>query len=355
MCKQQSDNNFMNQYLEFQKKMFHTWQKSFMPNKEGKGSDSLTGKNPMDFFNEWMQASSNAFSKNMSFIKDYYPQGSMLGALEAYQNLYTFWNNLTSINDKENLENFYANWQKEYTKILSNHFTNFLPDSAQKLLKSHMDTYEMCLNTTKSFSTPWVNSFNESQALLGRSFMGDTDAFLNYAKLWRENYEKTFGRFFDVPALGLGKESLENNLKYADAFITYINTTNEFFVTLYKVGTETMEKIMTQYQDMLKKGTQPKTFKEFYEYWWKENEAAYINLFRTDDFSKLLSQVVDAGLVLKQNMDNFFEEQLDFLPFPKMSDMKSLYKTVYDLKREIRGLNRQMSNLVKNKNTNEIE
>ncbi|MCT4605814.1 MAG: hypothetical protein N4A64_06875 [Marinisporobacter sp.] len=355
MCKQQSDNNFMDQYFELQKKMLHTWQKSFIPNKEDSSSDSIKDKNLMDFFNEWMQASSDAFSKNMSFMKEHSPQGGMLGALETYQNLYSFWNNLTSIKNHESLEKFYTNWQEEYMKIFSNQFTSFLPDSAQKLLKNHMDTYQMLLSTGKNFYTPWINSFNKSQALLGRSFIGDTDAFLNYSKLWRKNYEKTFGRFFDIPALGLGKESLENNLKHADAFITYMNTTSEFFVTLYKVGTKTMENIMKEYQDMLKKGTQPKTFKEFYEYWWKENEAAYINLFRTDDFSKLLSQVVDAGLVLKQNMDNFFEEQLDFLPFPKMSDMKSLYKTVYGLKKEIRGLNRQMSDFVTNKNTKEIE
>ncbi|QZY55134.1 poly(R)-hydroxyalkanoic acid synthase subunit PhaE [Crassaminicella profunda] len=353
MCKQQSDNNFVDQYFELQKKMFHTWQESFIPTKKEKSSDPITGQNPIDFFNQWVHTSYDAFSKNINFMKENAAPNNMLGALESYQNLYKFWNNFTSINDKEQLEKFYSNWQKEYTKMISNHFMNFLPDSAQSLLKDPIDLYQTYLNTSKNFYTPWINSFNESQSLLGKSCMGDTDAFLNYSKLWRKNYEKTFGRVFDIPALGLGKESFENDLKRADAFITYMNTINEFFATIYKVGTETMENIMKEYQDMLKKGTQPKTFKEFYEYWWKENEAAYINLFKTDDFSKLLSQVVDAGLILKQNMDKFFEEQLDFLPFPKMSDMKSLYKTVYDLKKQVKNLNKQIINL--NKNTNDME
>ncbi|TCO77977.1 poly(R)-hydroxyalkanoic acid synthase subunit PhaE [Marinisporobacter balticus] len=354
MCTQQSDSNFMDQYFEFQKNMLHTWQKSFMPNREEKNTDPITEKNPMDFFNQWTNASYDAFSKNINFMKENTASHGMLGALETYQNLYKFWNNLILENDKAPLDKFYSHWQKEYTKMLSNHFMNFLPDSVQNLLKDPIDTYQMYLNTSKNFYTPWLNNFSASQSLLGKSFTGDQDAFLDYVKLYRKNYEKTFGKFFDIPALGLGKEHFENEMNRADAFISYTNTVNEFFVTIYKVGTETMEHIMKEYQSMLTKGTHPKTFKEFYEYWWQENEAAYTNLFKTDDFSKLLSQVVDAGLILKQNTDKFFEEQLDFLPFPKMSDMKSLYKTVYDLKKEIKNLNKEMKNLAKNNNTNEM-
>ncbi|WP_129596620.1 poly(R)-hydroxyalkanoic acid synthase subunit PhaE [Anaerophilus nitritogenes] len=356
MNTQQQNNNFLDQYIKLQKDMFQVWKESFfINNKEKECHHQIDEKSPIGLWNDWMNKSYQAFFKNINPIKESSTQWGMLNASEIYQSLYEFWKNLSTMHDQEQGEDFYTNWQKEYSKILSNHFMNYLPDFSKKLLKESMNTYEIYLNTSKNFYIPWINNLSEGQELLGKSFMGDADAFLEYGKLWRGNYEKTFGKVFDLPGIGIGKEYFENEMKRADAFVSYMNTVNEFFMNLYKVGSETMERIIKEHEKMLKNGSQPKTFKEFYEYWWRENEKAYMNLFKTDDFSKLLGKVVDAGLIVKQNMDKFFEEQLDFLPFPKMSHMKSLYKTVYDLKKEVKKLNKEIDDLIKNKDKNEMK
>lgn len=97
--------------------------------------------------------------------------------------------------------------------------------------------------------------------------------------------------------------------------------------------------------EMLKNGTQPKTFKEFYEYWSKENENAYQKLFNTEDFSKLLAEVVDSSMVFKMRCDNLMEEYISFMPIPTKTEINSLYKTVYELKKELKSVKKELKEL----------
>ena len=55
---------------------------------------------------------------------------------------------------------------------------------------------------------------------------------------------------------------------------------------------------------MLEEGTNPKLYKQFYEYWMKQNKVAYQNLIGTDEFSKLIEQVLEAGTNYRKNFDS---------------------------------------------------
>jgi predicted nucleic acid-binding Zn-ribbon protein len=106
-----------------------------------------------------------------------------------------------------------------------------------------------------------------------------------------------------------------------------------------------METIVQGYQRMGEDANQPKTFREFYQYWWTKNEDAYQNLFKTEEFSKLLGQVSEASFEFKKSFDQFLEQQLKLLPIPTKTDLDSLYKTVYELKKQVRAMAKKLSDL----------
>ncbi|QEK12936.1 hypothetical protein FQB35_11705 [Crassaminicella thermophila] len=351
-------NNFMGQWVDSQKKVIDMWQESFAPKDEKKDSAKVNNmeeamKNQMEIFNQWVEMMSDMFTKNISLFgggptKEVLDK--MMNSANIYSYLYRFWDELNkqaTANPTDYVQKVFSKWQNEYIKTFSNHFVSYLPEPTQNIFKESMEIYQMYFDNVKKFSQPWLENAKEFQKLMGTNIYQDKDAFFNYVKLWGENYEKTFGKFFDTPIMGINREYFEKQMESIDSFMKYTNTLSEFSATIFSVGLETMEKIAQDLQNMMQNESHPKTFKEFYEYWWRKNEEAYKNLFQTDDFSSLLAQVVDASVVFKKNYDKLLEQQLAFLPFPTKTDMNSLYKTVYELKKSVRKTRKELNELEK--------
>ena len=124
-----------------------------------------------------------------------------------------------------------------------------------------------------------------------------------------------------------------------------MTTYMEFFGQVFKVSQETMLKVITDYSEMLKEEKQPKTMEEFNKYWAREIDKSFDKIYLTDDFSKLISTVVDSTMELKKESDKLMEEYMAILPIPKKSDMDSLHKTIYNLKKEVRTLKKELDRL----------
>lgn len=342
-------NNMMGNWMDAQQKMFDTWKDSLHIQKE----DEKKEKNNNDFLQQWMGMNNDLLKNNMRLFGDMHSEdvfGKMLSSMDTYHKLYNFWKDLGQAmgeNNMDKIDDIFKEWQKNYMSTLADQFTAQLPKSMQNMVKESLEIYKTYGDTADKFMKPWIENSKNFQDAFTKAYMGDQDGFLAYTKIFRDNYEKTFGKVFQAPIMGMNREHFEKQMESMDAWMRYVNTTNEFFATMYRVGAETMENMITNYKDLLEKGNQPKTFKEFYEYWWKENEEAYKALFRTDDFSKLLSQLVDASMAFKKNFDDVLEEQLQVLPLPTKSDMNSLYKTVYHLKKEIKELKKEIKGLSK--------
>ena len=96
-------------------------------------------------------------------------------------------------------------------------------------------------------------------------------------------------------------------------------------------------------QEKLEKGESLTTFKDFYSVWYSVTEEAFEKLLFTDEFARVFDDFSDkyAQYMIAQN--KVYERMLAFLPIPTNKDMKSLYKTVYDLRKEVRDLKKALA------------
>jgi len=67
--------------------------------------------------------------------------------------------------------------------------------------------------------------------------------------------------------------------------------------------------------------------------WVKINEDAFVKVFGTPQFSKIFCEFAQKACEYKIYSDKVLEQLLDWAPFPKNSEMVSLYKTVYELRK----------------------
>ena len=94
--------------------------------------------------------------------------------------------------------------------------------------------------------------------------------------------------------------------------------------------------MVQKYLEMTEEGIQPKTFNEFYTYWSNELEKIFDSYFATPEYTKLLGQLSTAAMEYRIEMQNLLERYLADTPIVTRSEINSLYKTIYDLKKEIK-------------------
>jgi len=72
------------------------------------------------------------------------------------------------------------------------------------------------------------------------------------------------------------------------------------------------------------------------------NEKAYSVLFQTEAYAKMQGELLEASLEVRQHLFKLTELYLYDLPIALRSEMDDLYKTVFELKRKVRGLEKQL-------------
>lgn len=350
-----ADTNFMQPWLDFQKKMFDSWQVHLaggQPSEEKKDSNIFAQSvQPVhDALNKWVDVACNLYNHNLNQLGNVSPDyqeiiEKITNASSFNQVLGKFWEDLqTCITGKESDPyKIYTGWNENYTKLFSNQLGLFLPEQVKEFLGKGMDLYSLATASTHDFFKPWLDKAQNMHNLLLKSLTGDQAAYIEFIKLWQENFSSSFGKMLNIPQFSMNREQMQKQLTGISSLITFINTLNEYIATLVKTSQDTFEKITKDYQSMALDGTNPKTYKEFYEYWWKQNEAAYLQLFGTSEFARLIAQLLDAGVNFKKKYDDMLEKQLELLPYPTKTDMDSVYKTLDTLKREVRALKKELA------------
>lgn len=346
--------------------MLNLFQESInpQPRSEEKENNSsgwfeVSMKPVQDLMQKWMDMSSAFFDQSMKSIAEAYPQqqelvNKMLGSVNLYQNLKSFWESLNTaiVGPDSDVTEFYDKCKKDYVQMLNHNILPLWPEQVQNLFKQSMEIHDMAEESSKNMFRPWLQTANELQALLHKSIGGDQEAYVEFNKLWQENFSASFGKIFSIPQFSMNREMMQKQMHSINALISYINTMNQFMGTMVKVNQQTLQKIIKEYQQMVVAGTNPKTYKEFYDYWWKTNEEAYLKVFATPEFSEVMGKALDAGVNFKKEFDGLVEKQLEFLPYPSRNDMDSVYKTLDSLKREIRSLKKEIAALKEGKAKN---
>ncbi len=349
--------DYLNQFFTAQKNMFDAWQNTFTPNAGETKAENKPGADFMNF-SSFQQNTMENFKQLTDFYNNFFKNftGSpaeilqkMNQSMEIYNNLSKVWESLNAKNftpDFEGVQKIFDQWSSQYWKFIEDHYIAHLPEPLQRTYKQFSEVTESYQMVMKNFFMPWTEKSDQFNDLFFKmSSMNNFDSFIAVVKLWKENYDRSYKKLLNMPSMGINRELLEKQHDGIDKTITFMTTYMEFFGQVFKVSQETMLKVITDYSEMLKEGKQPKTMEEFNKYWAREIDKSFDKIYLTDDFSKLISTVVDSTMELKKESDKLMEEYMAILPIPKKSDMDSLHKTIYNLKKEVRTLKKELDRL----------
>ncbi len=335
-------------FFKQQEKMMEMWQKfskDNMPNFDGFAPQ----------FKEWQDVMASydplKYSQMMSkTANDVYEK--MMNSNTFYINLYEAWQNINKEMLQPNSEKFEKEIEKameKYDKILVDNFIPMIPKEFQGLFTNPYHYIKTLTSSFKDFYSPWKSISNEISAIYMEAILKDPAKLSEALALWKKGYNETFGALIKSPVVGSSREAIEQNNKMIDALINFLIVATEFSSKVNTVASEESKKAFEEYFELIQEGGDPKTFNEFYKFWSKSVEKAIDKYFFTDEFAKMIAFMADAGMKYKMESDKATEKFLEGSPIVTKSEMDSVYKNVYELKKEVKKLKKELAELKEDK------
>ena len=164
-------------------------------------------------------------------------------------------------------------------------------------------------------------------------------------KAWTGFHEKEIQPLLKIPQVGLTRVHQEKINRFADKFNTYQAAVTEFRMLLAVPMEKSFIEMRERLDKLREQGELADDFKVYYGMWIKVLESHYMSLFKTEEYSKALSRLLDETAAFKITGNDVLTEFLEFLPIPTNREMDEVYKELYTLKKQTRQANKKISNL----------
>ncbi len=265
----------------------------------------------------------------------------MMKANTYYLNLYKFWKEMEASQVQpvmDEVKKYTQEILEKYDLMFKDMVLPMLPQEFQAFAKEPMELMKQYAETSRNFFAPWLDNSKELRDLFAEGMIADKTKLGEFFELWRAQFDKTFGAMLLSPSMGINKELIEQQSKAFDTYINMLLLSTDFTSRIFAVQQENMDDMISKYLEMAEQGVQPKTFNEFYTYWSNELEKIFDSYFATPEYTKLLGQLSSAAMEYRIEMQQLLERYLVDTPIVTRSEINSLYKTIYDLKKEVKAM-----------------
>lgn len=344
-------NEFFDAWLKGQEKIFGGFLENAKKTQEfllGQMKPGFTGNTGGfdDFFSSWTKAVQQSMDptghSNMQVLRDNLSR--MLGGSNAYIKLYELWFPLMKAMQEKTLS---ADSYKDavdparYKELIDKVF-GFDLEAYKVLLNESLQLLELSSLSGQQFVKPWLTAAKASLDDIPQLAQGHPESLIKIFHSMFNAFDSTLGRAFHVPPVGKDREKIELVLRTIDDISVFAAKNIEFQHVIYTTGLTAMEKVVESLAGKIKAGGEVKKFDEFFDIWIDVSEKSYFDLFQTEEFSKLQGEVLDAGLYARTRFFKVMEMHLYDLPIVLRSEMDDHYKTVYELKKKVKSLEKRL-------------
>ena len=340
-------NDYIDSWMKTQQQAFATLRDQALQMQSYFQNNSAATDNP---FTNWTKASFQAFpmGADADLTKDIFSK--TLYGNDAMQKLYELWQPmLNAMRDKSINPNNYSDLtDPAKIKQVIDKLFNFDLDAMTQLPKhtaQHTNLYQQ-------FGKPWTDAAkNQSSNFMQGNFTQadmQPEALMVQMKAMYGMFENATGKLFSAPAVGKDREKMELLSKCAKAMSSFAANNIEYQQMMQSTGQEAMQEVVKELAKKVEAGEKFEKFDEFFALWIDTNEKTFYKLFQTKAFSQKRNALTDAGFNARKLYNEIIERELVELPIARRSEMDEVYKIVYDLRKQIKGLESQIQAL-KNK------
>lgn len=338
--------NMFNNWMNSQMNMGNDYVNNMQSNMKNMMGNMGVNPDMMGSYNNWMNTMNSTMQnmmKDMNGSSD--AKSAMTGMFnnaEMMMKMYELWMPMVKmVNDKTYTpEAFKSMFNPSLFKDMMDKALNMQPDFAKNMMdmNSIRGMFTNMMDMNKGNADQMRNMFANINPMNAGSFNNMNE---QYSKMWNMMNEAA------APMMKMmGNSSTSNSMNTANDMMNELNlfmmkNTQVQYAT-YNAGVEAMNEFAENVYTKMKNGDDMSNFMNVYSEWLNTNDKHLTQLFATAEYSKMQAELNTFGMKLKQNMNAQMEKAMQNVPVVPRSEMDELYKTVYELRKRVNMLEKQL-------------
>jgi hypothetical protein len=313
--------------------------------------------NAMNTFNTWSDTMKKTYQEMAAGLKNNFSREAFAGMFsnnDMYMKMYSMFSPIMSaIQNKTFTPDMMKNLvNPEAYKEMMDKMFNFAPNQLKEMYEKNMALFSGNMKKAMESGKTMFDSMKENSMfdMSGETFF--TNMLSQYQSV-NEGLKNTMSPFMKMMTPGADRNQLVSFADISDKLALYSIKNSQMQYMNYTVGNKALEAFGEKIYSNMQEGVEYKDFMALYNEWLSINDKVYVELFSTEEYSKLQAELSTISLTLKKEMSGQLEKMLVNVPVVPRSEMDELYKTVYELKKKVSSLEKQLEETAKvNMNNN---
>ena len=291
-------------------------------------------------YGEWVKQFSNMTSADTF--------KGMTNMSESMSKFFELWMPMfKSMNDKTfSADKFMEMMSPEKFKSFIDSFFKFMPEGSQKMMEQMNAQFvqfmkEMSQNGLSNYSA----MKHQMQQMPGMNQNPYSNAWEMYHN-WRTAMNEAVSPLTKLVNQNSQVKSVQVWNEIYELMVEFNLKNNELQYMIYQHGLKVMDKLADKVSSHLGEGKSIDSFVKLYQDWLVTGDEVFTDLFNSDEYSKLMTQVSSLQMQLKKDIDDQMESMfLVNMPIATRTEMDEVYKSIYDLKKMYRNLEKMFARM----------
>ena len=317
---------------------------NMMPGMNG-GSNS---NNPFgSMMNQWHEMLSNATASaqrtmQSGTIQDAYR--NMMNTTDGYARFAQLWSPMwKSIQDKTfNTGTFRQMMNPAQHKEMLDQYFGFMPEQMRTYIQQGSG---MMQDAMKQMMEQGQNGTAQMKQMMSGMMPNTGDLFGSMLSNYNGMYSAMQNAMAPMARMSTPNQYTKSMNEWSDIanrMVQYSLKNAELQYMVYEQGSKVMEDLAQNLQTKLQNGEEVSSMMNLYQEWMNLSDKTFVKLFESEVYSQLMAEVSGMQMRLKKDMELQMEKSLVNIPVATRSELDDLYKTIYDLKKQVRQMEKML-------------
>jgi len=231
----------------------------------------------------------------------------------------------------------------EMYKNLMDQYFGFMPEGSRQYMQNMGD---MMQEGMKQMGGMNMNNYQQMRGMMNNMMPFNSNEMfgnmLNGYNTWYNMMNNAFAPLTKMMTPNQYTKTMNEWNEISNRIMVYNIKNAELQYMIYAQGSKVMDQLAENVAGKIQNGTDVNSMMALYQEWLNISDKVYVSLFESDEYSKLMAEVSSLQLKLRKDIEGQLEKFMVGMPVATRSEMDEMYKTIYDLKKQIRQLEKML-------------
>lgn len=189
---------------------------------------------------------------------------------------------------------------------------------------------------------PWQQSWGQAPWQFNQAMLGASNQLGELSRLHWDAYERSFGRMTETPMMGFNRELMAKLMGGFDTWVEFRKASADYHVLLAKTTSHAFEQVMKELVAFSERGEKIDSVRQLMNLWMDTIDHTFSKLYKSEEYLNVQRELSSAVMKYRLKEQEITEIMLKMLNLPTRGELDDAYRSLYELRKEVKALKKAM-------------